>query len=171
MTKDCSYCIWITGLPCSGKTTLAMSLKKIIIENVCILDGDLLRSGLNSDLTFSLEDRCESVRRTSEISKILVDSGVITIVSIISPLRKQREQAKFLFKNDNFYEVYLSTPFTICKERDVKGHYKKAEDGLIRDFTGVNSPYEPPLSPHIELDTTNVSIEEASLRIMESIKQ
>ena len=157
-------CIWITGLSGAGKTSIANELDKKLTsmnKHSFILDGDNLRHGVNSDLYFSQTDRFENVRRTAEIAKLMTEAGLIVIVCLISPLVNQRLNAKKLFQKNMFLEVYLSTSLVECEKRDIKGLYKKARAGMIEDFTGINSPYEIPKEPDLEINTEFISIEEA----------
>lgn len=163
-----SKVIWFTGLSGSGKTTLARELELRLNRNgylTQILDGDNIRSGINNNLGFSTEDRSENIRRIAEVSKLLIQSGVITINAFISPTREIREMAIGIIGSENFIEIYVSTPFEICEQRDTKGLYKKAREGKITNFTGVDSPFEPPVNPDVELDTSVLSIEESLERI------
>ena len=145
--------IWFTGLSGAGKTTLANEINTILFNygiKSCIFDGDDLRKGLNKDLGFSQEDRTENVRRTSELCSVMKCQGFVVISALISPLQSQRDLAKSIIK-ENFYDVFVDTPFDVCKERDVKGLYKAAEAGKIKNFTGKTSSYEPPPTPFIHL--------------------
>lgn len=158
-----SLAIWMTGLSGSGKTTLGLGLEKELFNKgflVQVLDGDLIRKGINSNLGFSEDDRIENIRRISEITKLFVHSGIITINCFISPTKKIRDMAKKIIGDDDFMEVYINSPIEICEQRDKKGLYAKARRGEISDFTGINSPFEPPLHPDLELDTANLSEEE-----------
>lgn len=157
-----AICIWLTGLSGSGKTTLAKELEKKLYKinkHSYVLDGDDLRKGINKDLGFKESDRIENVRRVSEIAKIMVDAGLITIVSLISPFKRERNFAKSLFKEKTFFEVFVSTPLSVCEKRDVKGLYKKAK--TIKGFNkiGISDNYEKPTNPFLEIDTTNKSID------------
>ena len=148
--------IWLTGLPCSGKTTLADKLQSNLLENdflVVVLDGDQIRKTLSPDLGFLEKDRKENIRRIGEISKLLVDSRIITIVSVISPFREDRLKVRNAFEPGQFVEVYVDCPIDECERRDVKNHYKLARRGELPDFTGVSSPYDPPINPEIHLYT------------------
>lgn len=148
-------CIWFTGLSGAGKTTLANLLDETLYgagRHTFVLDGDCCRNGICSDLGFSSEDRMENVRRISEIARLMVDAGLIVIVSLISPLIAQRQKARELFAPEEFVEIYLDTPLATCEKRDAKGLYKKARQGLIPNFTGISSVYEPPKNPEIVLD-------------------
>jgi len=165
-------CIWITGLSGAGKTSIANELDKKLTsmnKHSFILDGDNLRHGVNSDLYFSETDRSENIRRTAEIAKLMTDAGLIVIVCLISPLVNQRLNAKKLFQKNMFLEVYLSTSLVECEKRDIKGLYKKARAGMIEDFTGINSPYETPKEPDLEINTEFISIEEAVNLILAKI--
>jgi adenylyl-sulfate kinase len=159
-----SKCIWFTGLPCSGKTTIANHLQtKLIAESIpsLVLDGDILRSSINSDLGFDIKSRNEAMRRVAYLSQLLCSQGITTIVSVISPLAQHRVFAKKLFKNEGrFFEVYLSTDITECQKRDTKGMYKKARDNEIKEFTGISSSYEVPENPFLMIDTKDLSISE-----------
>ena len=165
-------CIWITGLSGAGKTSIANELDKKLTsmnKHSFILDGDNLRHGVNSDLYFSETDRSENIRRAAEIAKLMTEAGLIVIVCLISPLVNQRLNAKKLFQKNMFLEVYLSTSLVECEKRDIKGLYKKARAGMIEDFTGINSPYEIPKEPDLEINTEFISIEEAVNLILAKI--
>ncbi len=148
--------IWLTGLSSAGKTTIALALEKEIQKKgyfIKVFDGDIMRTGINKDLTYSLEDRKENIRRIAEITKIFLDTGLIIICSFISPTDEIREMAKSIIGEKDFIEVYVNCPLSICEERDVKGLYQKARKGLIKNFTGIDSVYETPKNPNIELKT------------------
>lgn len=154
--------IWLTGLSGSGKSTLADALEKKLIKqgkHTYLLDGDNLRLGLCKDLGFSDTDREENIRRVSEVANLFVDAGLIVITSFISPFQKDRELARSVIGEDNFLEVYLSTPLEECERRDPKGLYKKARSGLIKQFTGIDSPYEVPVAPDLVIDTINDTLQ------------
>jgi adenylylsulfate kinase len=158
-------CLWLTGLSGSGKTTIAKTIskklhKKGIITQV--LDGDNIRIGINNNLSFSEEDRLENIRRTSEIGKLFVESGIVTICCLVSPTKKMREKAKSIIGASDFYEIYIATNLPECKKRDTKGLYEKAIRGEIKNFTGISAPYEKPNSPNLVVPTENISIEESS---------
>lgn len=156
--------IWFTGLSGSGKTTLASALEKQLFNDgflTQILDGDNIRSGINNNLGFSNDDRFENIRRIAEVSKLFLNCGVITICSFVSPTEHIRNNVKLIIGEDNFFEIYVSTPIEICEKRDTKGLYAKARAGLIKDFTGINSPFEPPVKPDLAIDTSQISIENA----------
>ncbi len=148
--------IWFTGLSGSGKTTLSDSLNKVLLRKGYFtkeFDGDVIRKGLNSDLGFSEEDRKENIRRIAEVAKMFSDSGLIVLCSFISPTNEVREMARRIIGPERFIEVYVNCPIEICELRDVKGLYKKFRLGLIKNFTGFDSPYEAPQNPEIELRT------------------
>jgi len=148
--------IWFTGLSGSGKSTLAHKLEKKLFDLGCrtfVFDGDNVRHGLCSDLGFSQKDRKENIRRITEMVKLFLDSGIIALTAFIAPFQKDRDMIKKRLGNDNYIEIYCDCPLEICEQRDVKGIYKKARNGLISDFTGISSPYEPPESPDIILKT------------------
>lgn len=165
---------WLTGLSGAGKTTLAKQVKEKMLENkympIFILDGDVLRTGLNSDLGFSIKDRSEGIRRTSELTKILSLEGFLIIVAQIAPLRSQRDHAKQIIGERYFHEIYINCPIEICEKRDVKGLYHKARIGQITDFTGVNSPYEPPMNPNFTINTHYDSVEQSVQSLLTYIK-
>lgn len=159
-----SFVIWFTGLSGSGKSTLANETEKILNKKgylTYILDGDNIRGGLNRNLTFSEEDRKENIRRIGEVAKLMVDAGIIVITAFISPFREDRDAVRKLLDEGEFIEVYLNTPVEKCEERDVKGLYKKAREGEIKDFTGINSPYETPLNPEVIINTAENTAEES----------
>lgn len=164
--------LWLTGLSGSGKTTLSKALaEKLLAQSVqtYIIDGDVLRTGLCKDLGFSLADRKENIRRAAEVAKILNDAGNFVISALISPLQQDRDAAKKIIGEDHFMEIHLSTPLTVCEERDVKGLYKKARGGIIRDFTGISSPYEAPLIPWMSIDTSHRNIDEITSSILKKL--
>ena len=150
------HVLWLTGLSGSGKSTLASALEVALIEKgfkVYLLDGDLVRKGLNKDLSFSAVDRSENIRRTGEVCKLFNDAGLVVITAFISPFRADRDLARSLFPADDFSEVFVNAPIETCEKRDVKGLYEKAKKGIIPEFTGVTSPYEIPLNPEVILNT------------------
>ncbi len=169
--KHKSTLIWITGLSASGKSSIAVELERRLFKRnikTFVLDGDNVRHGLNRDLGFSPEHRKENLRRVGEVSKLLVEAGVITIAAFISPYASDRQAIKELFTSDNqeFIEVYLRCSLAVCESRDPKGLYKKARRGEIPDFTGISQPYETPASPDIILDTDSLGIEECVDKII-----
>jgi adenylylsulfate kinase len=159
-----SKVLWLTGLSGSGKSTIAQHLERKLYNEgffAQVLDGDNIRSGMNSNLGFSPEDRTENIRRISEIAKLYLESGVVTINSFISPTIAIRQMAKNIVGADDFIEVYINTPLEVCEARDVKGLYKKARKGEIKGFTGIDAPYEAPVNPQIEVKTHNMTIDES----------
>ncbi len=163
--------IWFTGLSGSGKSTLANELEKELFKRglkTYLLDGDNLRHGLNSDLGFSKEDRKENIRRVGHVAELMVDTGLIVITAFISPYEKERSFVRNLVKENEFVEVFVDTPLKICEKRDTKGLYKKAREGLIKDFTGINAPYEKPKSPEVHIQQEEIS--DAIKKILEVIK-
>lgn len=152
--------VWLTGLSGSGKTTIGKEVENQLINagyHAYLLDGDSLRTGLNRDLGFSMEDRNENVRRAGEICKLMTDAGLIVITTFISPLRSQRNAIRSQFEKKKFIEVFVDTPLQICEERDVKGFYRKARAGELKNFTGIDSPYEEPLSPEFTIKTEGLA--------------
>ncbi len=150
-------CLWLTGLPAAGKSTIAHALENRLFaagRHTYLLDGDEIRLGLNKDLGFSEADRTENIRRVSEVARLLVDAGLIVIVSFISPFRAERDRARSLFEPGEFLEIFVDTPLPECERRDPKGLYAKARRGELANFTGIDSPYEPPVSPEVHLQTT-----------------
>jgi len=165
-------CLWMTGLSGAGKSTLANALEQELNKrgkHTYILDGDNLRYGLNSDLGFSESDRIENVRRAAEAAKLIVDAGLIVIVGLISPFKKERDWARSLFKDNQFKEIYISTSLQECEQRDTKGLYKKARRGEVRDFTGIDSPYEPPKHPELIINTQDKSVSDCVQIILEKV--
>jgi len=166
--------IWLTGISGSGKTTLANLINSYFIQQgklSSILDGDILRLGLNKDLSFTKEDRIENIRRVGELSKVLFDIGVIAIVSTISPISKAREDVRKKFPKHAFVEIYLEADYRVCKDRDVKGLYKMAHSGLIKDFTGLSSKYEIPKNPELVIQTSKESVEASFTTIKNFIEK
>ncbi|MBN1116713.1 MAG: adenylyl-sulfate kinase [Bacteroidales bacterium] len=161
--KQKGLVIWFTGLSGSGKSTLATGLEKRLNSEgflTEVLDGDKVRNGLNNNLGFSSDDRIENIRRIAEVSKLFCNCGVVTISAFISPTVEIRQMAREIIENKDFFEVYVSTPIEVCEQRDIKGLYKKAREGVIKDFTGVSAPYEAPLKPNIDMNTAGKTVEE-----------
>jgi adenylylsulfate kinase len=159
---------WLTGLSGSGKSTLASGLQRALHAQgklVYVLDGDNVRAGINSNLGFSESDRTENIRRIAEAAKLFLDAGVITICSFVSPTNELRALAKKIIGENDFLEIYINAPLAICEERDVKGLYAKARAGEIKDFTGINAPFEAPVSPALELKT-NLENEDDSVHTL-----
>ena len=150
-----SFCLWFTGLSGAGKSTLANALDRRMYElgyHTFVLDGDDIRRGLNRDLGFADGDRVENIRRITEVARLMVEAGLITIVASISPFRSERQRARERFPASGFIEVFVDTPLHLCESRDVKGLYRRARTGQIKSFTGVDSPYEPPEAPEFRLE-------------------
>jgi len=169
--------IWLTGLSGSGKSTLALSLQKELFSRGYlsqVMDGDLIRSGLNKDLGFSLPDRLENIRRIAETTKLFLNCGIICINSFITPTRKIRKSIQDIIGKENMIEIYLSASLEFCEKRDIKGLYKKTRNGEIKNFTGITSPFEAPVDRDIEVDSEILSIEESVAKclpiILERIK-
>lgn len=159
--------LWLTGLSSSGKSTLGFGMEQLLFTKKYqsyVLDGDNIRGGLSRDLGFSGDDRTENIRRVSEVAALFADAGIVTISSFISPYRKDRQTAREIV-GDNFHELYINAGLAVCEARDRKGLYKKARRGEIKQFTGISSPYEPPLSPELIIDTETHSIEECIAQI------
>lgn len=163
--------VWMTGLSGSGKTTIAVELEKMLAEkNILtqVLDGDNIRAGINNNLSFSDEDRKENIRRIAEVSKLFVNCGVVCLNCFVSPTKDIRQQAKDILGND-MLEVFINTPFEECEKRDVKGLYAKARAGEIKNFTGLDAPFEAPISPFLEVETLGHSVEECAKKIYEVV--
>ena len=164
--------LWLTGLSGSGKSTIANALEKELYtqgKKTYILDGDNVRHGLNKDLGFTDKDRIENIRRVAEVAKLMCDAGLIVITAFISPFRSEREMARSLFQENDFKEIYISTPLKVTEKRDPKGLYKKARQGKIPNFTGIDSPYEIPTKPDLEINTSKITIEESVQKILKII--
>ena len=165
-----SYLLWFTGLSGSGKSTLAnlveMELHKKGLSTY-ILDGDNVRQGINKDLSFTPQDRTENIRRIAEISKLMLDAGVITLAAFVSPYKKDREVVKQIVGPDKFIEIYVNTTLEACESRDVKGLYKKARAGEIKNMTGISAPYQAPTHPDLEIITDGQTIQESVAVIMQ----
>jgi adenylyl-sulfate kinase len=160
--KPCA--IWLTGLSGSGKSTLANALEVRLFEaghHSYLLDGDNVRMGLNKDLGFSDKERVENIRRIGEVAKLFVDSGLIVLTAFISPFKADRQLVRALFKPGEFVEVYVKAPLDVCETRDPKGLYKKARAGQIKQFTGIDSPYEAPDAPELTIDTSQGTLEDS----------
>ena len=172
LLKQHSVMVWFTGLSGSGKSTIAIALERELHKRglLCrILDGDNIRSGINNNLGFTEADRVENIRRIAEVSKLFLDTGVITIAAFISPNNDIREMAADIIGQDDFLEVYVSTPLEECERRDVKGLYAKARKGEIKNFTGISAPFEEPAHPVRTLDTSVLSLEESVNKLLELI--
>lgn len=169
-----AYLLWFTGLSGSGKSTLA-NLVEIALHkqglSTYVLDGDNIRQGINKDLSFAPEDRTENIRRIAEISNLMLDAGVITLAAFVSPYIKDREEVKQIVGTNNFIEIYVNTSLEECERRDVKGLYKKARSGEIKNMTGISAPYEAPIKPKLEVVTDGEPIEESVKTILEFINK
>lgn len=164
--------VWMTGLSGSGKSTLAIALERELQRRgvLCrILDGDNIRTGINNNLGFTEADRRENIRRIAEVGKLFIDTGIVTIAAFISPGEELRRMAAGIIGQDDFVEVYVSTPLAVCEQRDVKGLYAKARRGEIKNFTGISAPFEAPASPALSIDTSAVSLEQATGMILDCI--
>ena len=172
LLKQKGIMIWFTGLSGSGKSTLAIALERELYKQgiLCrILDGDNIRSGINNNLGFSEADRTENIRRIAEVSKLFVDCGIVTLAAFISPTHAIRRMASEIIGEDDFLEVYVSTPIEECERRDVKGLYAKARRGEIKEFTGISSPFEAPEHPFISIDTSRQSLADSVKILLEAV--
>jgi len=168
-----SLVIWFTGLSGSGKSTLAIQLEAHLSAagfKTFLLDGDNIRTGLNKDLTFSGPDRVENIRRIGEVCKLFSDAGLIVLSAFISPFQSDREQVKQIVGKEKYFEVFVDTPLEICEQRDVKGLYSKARRGELKEFTGIDSPYEKPETPDMHIRTAETSISDAVSQLINAIK-
>jgi adenylylsulfate kinase len=176
LLKQKGATIWFTGLSGSGKSTIAYTLEHALVQAdrlAYVLDGDNIRQGLNKNLGFSAADREENIRRIGEVAKLFADGGLITMTSFISPYRKDRDMVRALHGEGKlpFIEVHLATPIEICEQRDPKGLYKKARAGQLKNFTGIDDPYEAPLKPEVTLDATNTSPQEAAVILLQYLEK
>ena len=172
MVQQKGFTAWFTGLPCCGKTTIADKVAEILKQKgykVERLDGDIVRQDLTNDLGFSKEDRDENIRRITFVAKLLTRNGVAVLTTFVSPYKKMRDNARK--EIGNFIEIYVRCPVEICIKRDVKGMYKKALDGKIKNFTGVDDPYEEPLNPELILDTNKEKIEESIEKVLKKLEE
>mgnify|MGYP001618282257 FL=1 len=166
--------IWLTGLSGSGKSTLANALEGELFrsgQHSYLLDGDNVRMGLNKNLGFTDADRVENIRRIGEVAKLFADAGLIAITAFISPFRADRDLVRALVAPGEFFEVYVKAPLDICEQRDPKGLYKKARAGQIKQFTGIDSPYEEPTNPELVIDTDKQSLEQSTQLLLSKLKQ
>ncbi len=164
--------IWMTGLSGSGKSTIAIAFEKLLHAKgfqTMVLDGDNTRTGICNNLGFSLEDRAENIRRIAEVSKLFTQAGIVCINSFVSPTREIRAMAQEIIGKDDFLEIYINAPLEVCEERDVKGLYQKARNGEIKGFTGIDSPYEAPQNPYLEIRTDQQSLEESVTLVFNKI--
>ncbi|MDC3417602.1 adenylyl-sulfate kinase [Aquibacillus salsiterrae] len=174
LNKHKSVVLWFTGLSGSGKSTISVELEKKLYElgiHTYRLDGDNIRHGLNNNLGFSPEDRTENIRRIGEVSKLMVDAGLITLTAFISPYREDRDNVRAILDQNEFIEVYVKASIDVCEQRDPKGLYKKARAGEIKGFTGIDAPYEEPASPEITIETDKLTLEESVDTIVAYLKE
>lgn len=166
--------IWFTGLSASGKSTIAHHLERMLFDIDCstyVFDGDNVRHGLCSDLGFSEEHRTENIRRIGEMVKLFIDAGIIAITAFISPFRKDREKVRDLVGREKFIEVYVKCPLHVCATRDLKGIYKRAEQGIIQNFTGISAPYEPPENPDLVIQSDEIEATIAANQVVDLIRR
>jgi len=169
-----SVILWFTGFSGSGKSTLAHAVEEALFKRGCrtfVFDGDNVRHGLCADLGFSEADRTENIRRIGEMSKLFIEAGVIVLTAFISPFKADRQKVRSLVDEGDFIEIYCSAPIEVCEQRDVKGLYAKARAGKIANFTGISSPYEPPLNPELVMDTANQSLEQCVSAIIKYLEE
>lgn len=169
-----SVMLWLTGLSGSGKSTIAHAVEECLHQLGChtiVMDGDNIRHGLCGDLGFSPEDRTENIRRIGEVGKLFLEAGVIVLTAFISPIQKDRAWARTLVPDGDFIEIYCRCPLEVCEERDVKGLYRKAKSGDVKEFTGISSPYEVPLNPDLILDTHRQTLQECVDAVMTLLKK
>ena len=169
-----SVILWFTGLSGSGKSTLANAVNAVLFERglaTYVLDGDNIRHGLCNDLGFSDADREENIRRIGEVAKLFVDAGVITLTAFVSPFRADRDKARALVADGDFIEVYCAADLAVCEDRDPKGLYAKARAGVIKEFTGISSPYEAPEAPELQVDTGSQSLEESVASVLSLLEE
>lgn len=172
--KQKPVCIWLTGLSGSGKSTMANALEQALFEaghHTMLLDGDNVRHGLCKDLGMTDQDRTENIRRVAELAKLMTEAGLIVVTAFISPFRQDRQLARALFGPGEFVEVYVNTSLAVCKARDPKGLYKKAMAGVIKDFTGISSPYEAPTEPEIQLDCGQQDVASSLQALVRAVQQ
>jgi adenylylsulfate kinase len=170
LNRHPSMVLWFTGLSGSGKSTLAHAVEEALYERACrtfVLDGDNVRHGLNGDLGFSVNDRTENIRRIGEVAKLFVESGAIVLTAFISPFRADRAKARYVVGSADFVEIYCQCALEICEQRDVKGLYKRARAGEIKDFTGISSPYEVPEDAELIVDTGVLNLQESVQQVLD----
>ena len=174
INKHRSVVLWFTGLSGSGKSTLAHALEEKLFQKGCrtfVLDGDNVRHGLNSNLGFSESHRTENIRRISEVSKLMLESGLIVMTAFISPFNKDRSEARELISNDDFIEIYCKASLEVCEARDVKGLYKLARGGKIKNYTGIDSPYEEPENPELTINTEDETLDNSVSKILRFLEE
>jgi adenylylsulfate kinase len=174
MNGHSSVMLWFTGLSGAGKSTLAHAVEEHLYQNGCrtfTFDGDNVRHGLCSDLGFSPEDRVENIRRIGEMAKLFLESGVIALTAFISPFRSDRAKVRSLVPHGEFFEIYCRCSLDVCEERDVKGLYKRARAGEIKNFTGISSPYEEPEDPELIVDTGSLSLDDCVAKVIELLRE
>lgn len=172
--KHSSFLLWFTGLSGSGKSTIANVVEQKLFEQgikTYSLDGDNIRKGINNDLSFSPKDRTENIRRIAEVANLMIDAGLVVLAAFVSPYKKDRNNIRSIVKDINFVEVYINTSLEECERRDVKGLYKKARAGEIKNMTGISAPYEAPEHPDIEIKTEEQSIDDAADEIVAFVQQ
>lgn len=168
-----AFLLWFTGLSGSGKSTIANAVEKALVNkkiHTYTLDGDNVRKGLNNNLGFAPEDRTENIRRIAEVANLMVDAGLVVLAAFVSPYKEDRENIRSIVGEHNYVEIFVNTPLEECERRDVKGLYAKARAGEIKNFTGINAPYEAPENPDIEIDTTKLTVDEAVSEILKHLK-
>ena len=173
MFQQKPHLIWLTGLSGSGKSTLATALEKHLFDagyKIFVLDGDNIRNGINKDLGFSNKERTENIRRIAEVAKLMIDAGLILISAFISPFRADREMVRQIVGGDRFTEVFINCPLEVCEQRDVKGLYEKARAGIIKDFTGIQSPYEVPYAADLTINTHEENIQESLWKMIQHVE-
>ena len=166
--------LWFTGLSGSGKSTVANAVENLLFglnKHTYLLDGDNVRQGLNKGLGFTEADRIENIRRVGEVANLFCDAGLIVVTAFISPFAKDREMARNMAMSGQFVEVFIDVPLSVCEQRDPKGLYKKARAGEIKDFTGIDSPYEVPANPELHIINDGISIEEAAIQVLDYLKK
>ena len=166
--------LWFTGISGAGKTTIANIVETLLVKlqkHTYLLDGDNIRRGINKDLKFDVKDRIENIRRVTEITKLFIDAGIITIVAMISPFRAEREEAKNKFEKNEFFEIFINTSLETAIKRDPKNLYLKTKKGEIKNMTSIDSPYEAPSDPFLEIITEKTSAEEAAIKIISKLKK
>lgn len=172
LKKHAAKLLWFTGLSGSGKSTIANRVEQVLHEkgvHTYCLDGDNVRKGLNKDLSFSPEDRTENIRRIAETANLMIDAGLVVLAAFVSPYKKDRENIRTIVGSENMVEIYVNTSVEECERRDVKGLYKKARAGEIKNMTGISSPYEAPTNPEIEVKTEKLNVDEATEHIINAI--